>query len=429
MAKSVQSFDEYADLVRKSGIVEKNRLEAILSAFEQMPEGRPSDSFILAKRLMEDKLVTPWQNSHLLGGRSKGFFLGKYKLLNFLGTGGMSTVYLAEHIMMRRQVAIKVLLGAQVEQSRLERFHRECRAIAGLDHPNIVRAHDFDSDGKFHYLVMEFVEGCDLQSLVEKQGPLPHAEAADYIRQAADGLQHAHEAGMIHRDIKPANLLRDAKGVIKILDMGVARITNRDEVSLTLAGDEGMLGTVDYLSPEQALDSHNVDVRADIYSLGCTLYFLLTGNPPFSTGTQAQRLLAHQVQQPKAVSEIRQDVPSALIDICNRMIAKKPDDRYQTAGEVSRALASRSNGDSTAREENTSVIEASQSSSQQRTSAASTDTEVNSQQKTLAKIDGSVRTACTGCGAQFKAPSSAIGKRVRCPRCQAVFPVTASDPE
>ena len=185
---------------------------------------------------------------------------------------------------------------------------------------------------------MEYVEGRDLQHIVQEDGPLDYLAAADYIRQAAEGLAHAHQSGLIHRDVKPANLLVDQKNVIKLLDLGLARFTDEDKASLTVAFDENVLGTADYLAPEQALDSHGVDARADIYGLGCSMYFLLTGHPPFVGGTLPQRLMMHQKEPPPSIFLDRPDAPPDLVEICMKMMAKKPDDRYQSADEVAKAL-------------------------------------------------------------------------------------------
>ena len=300
----------------------------------------PADTDFVADRLVEAGLITRWQADRLLEGRHKGFFLGKYKLLDHLGTGGMSSVYLAEHVLMQRRVAIKVLPKDRVEDSSyLARFHREAQAAAALDHRNIVRAYDVDNEGNNHYLVMEYVEGRDLQHIVKEDGPLEYAAAAEYIRQAAEGLAHAHQAGLIHRDVKPANLLVDQKNVVKVLDLGLARFTDEGKASLTVEFDENVLGTADYLAPEQALDSHGVDARADIYGLGCSLYYLLTGHPPFPGGTLPQRLVMHQRQPPPSIFLDRPDAPQELVDICAKMMAKKPDQRYQSADEVAKVLA------------------------------------------------------------------------------------------
>lgn len=334
------TVDHFLDLVSRSKLVDPDRLQRTLAQWKAEGTDPASTSpQDLAARLVEAGLLTRWQCDKLLEGRYKGFFLNRYKLLDHLGTGGMSSVYLAEHVLMERRVAIKVLPKQRVQDaSYLERFHREAQASAALDHRNIVRAYDVDNDGVNHYLVMEYVEGCDLQRMVRKDGPLPCHIAAEYIRQAAEGLQHAHRAGLIHRDIKPANLLVDRKGVVKILDLGLARFTEDNRPSLTVAHDENVLGTADYLAPEQAVNSHKVDSRADIYSLGCALYFLLTGHPPFTHGTLPQRLIAHQRQPPPDIREERPDAPDDLIAICLRMMAKRPQQRYQTAGEVAEAL-------------------------------------------------------------------------------------------
>ncbi|HUY37018.1 MAG TPA: serine/threonine-protein kinase [Pirellulales bacterium] len=338
--------DTFIDLVRRSGLVDKDRLAEALAAADLKPregrqgDGGADDAQAMSRHLIDAGLLTDWQSKKLLEGRGRGFFLGKYKLLGHLGTGGMSAVYLAEHVNMQRRVAVKVLPVHRVhDSSYLARFYREARAAAALDHPNIVHAYDVDNQGDTHYLVMEFVRGQDLQQIVKGQGALPYETAADYIRQAADGLGHAHKVGLIHRDIKPANLLVDPNGVVKVLDLGLARFSDDEQVSLTIAHDENVLGTADYLAPEQAINSHTVDVRADIYSLGCTLYFALTGHPPFPDGTLTQRLMKHQTEEPVAIAKERRDAPPELVAICRRMMAKTREKRYQTATEVSQALS------------------------------------------------------------------------------------------
>jgi serine/threonine protein kinase len=332
------NIETFLDLVRRSGLVEKDRLQAIVAQWEK--EGKlPSEADEVGRRLVAENLISPWQCDRLLEGKYRGFFLGRYKLLGQLGSGGMSTVYLGEHVLMQRRVAIKVLPKNRVsDTSYLARFHREARAAASLDHPNIVRAYDVDNDGDTHYLVMEFIDGRDLQQTVKKGGRMDYATAADFIRQAAEGLGHAHTHGLIHRDVKPANLLVDQKNVVKVLDLGLARFTDEDRASLTVQYDENVLGTADYLAPEQALDSHGVDARADIYSLGCAFYFLLSGHPPFPDGTLPQRLMAHQKQQPPSIVKERADAPADLIEICMKMMAKKPADRYQSMSDVAQAL-------------------------------------------------------------------------------------------
>lgn len=334
--------ERFLELVKQSGLVEADALRRALAELKKKVGATPVDTQRLVDWLIECDLLTPWQCAKLCDGRHRGFFLGKYKLLSHLGSGGMSSVYLAEHVLMKRRVAIKVLPQYRVnDSSYLARFQREALAAAKLDHPNIVRAYDVDNDGNTHFLVMEYVPGRDLQVMVKDQGPLPFDKVADYIAQAAEALAYAHGAGLVHRDIKPANLLvsdESDEPTVKILDMGLARFADDDQPSLTVAHNEKVLGTADYLAPEQALDSHKADGRADIYSLGCTMYFLLTGRPPFAEGNLSQRLLAHQTQEPTSIAELRPDAPQELIEICGKMMRKRAADRYQNAQEVAQAI-------------------------------------------------------------------------------------------
>lgn len=328
----------YVEVIKKSGLVAAAKLDEAL-AEHTSERGEPTDSVELARYLEDKGLLTEWQNKKLLEGRHKGFFLGKHKLLRHLGSGGMSSVYLAEHTRLKRLDAVKILPVSRInDSSYLERFQLEARAIASLDHPNIIRVWDVDNEGNVHFMCMEYLEGEDLEKLVKRNGPMTAREAAQSIRQAAAGLAHAHQRGMIHRDIKPGNLFRDQSGTVKVLDLGLARLTGNDK-SLTVQHNEKVLGTADYLSPEQALNSHTVDHRTDLYSLGCTLYFLLTGRPPFPDGTLAQRLMKHQVEEPVPESEFRDDIPEALLEIRRTLTAKNPADRYQTAQEVQRVLS------------------------------------------------------------------------------------------
>jgi serine/threonine-protein kinase len=329
----------FVELVAKSRLVDHAALEKFLAQFRDRfgPE-LPQDVGQLSRAMVDVGLLTAWHSEKLLAGKYKGFFLGKYKLLGHIGTGGMSSVYLAEHTRLHDKRAIKVLPRTRVKDATyLARFQLEAKAIASLNHPNIVLAYDIDNEGDVHYIVMEYVEGIDLQGLVRRDGPLPPAQAALLLAQAADGLQHAHQRGVIHRDVKPANLLLDLEGKIRLLDMGLALVSAEEE-SLTVLHNENVLGTADYLAPEQALNSHQVDHRADIYGLGCTLYFLLTGRPPFPEGTLAQRIAKHQKAMPTSIRKLREDCPGELEGICVKMMQKEAKYRYQSAAEVADAL-------------------------------------------------------------------------------------------
>jgi eukaryotic-like serine/threonine-protein kinase len=333
------TINEFLTIGYRSGLLEKGPVEALLEAWQQ--DNRihqvPRE---LADSLIGEGLLTRFQAEKLLDGRWRGFIISdKYRLLALLGTGGMGQVYLCEHILMGRNVALKVLPRSQAgDAASLARFRREARAVARLDHPNIVRAHDIDCEDKLHFLVLEFVDGCNLHDFVRKNGTLTAARAAHYIRQAALGLQHAHEAGLVHRDIKPGNLLLDRQGTVKLLDMGLARFFHEDTGAFVKEFEAGyIIGTADYVAPEQIVDSR-VDVRADIYSLGGTFYYLLVGKSPFQDGTTPQKMIWHQVRQPKSLRVLRPDVPEGLVEVIDQMLAKEPGRRYQTPAEVAAAL-------------------------------------------------------------------------------------------
>lgn len=269
----------------------------------------------------------------------------RYRILSKLGEGGMGVVYKAEHRMMGRVVAVKVLNARTTAAAgSVDRFRREVRVASKLDHPNIVTAFDADDAGDLLFLVMEYIDGISLDKLVGKRGPLPIAMACQFARQTALALQHAHEKGMVHRDIKPHNLMVTRKGQLKVLDFGLARAVQSEGMtsSQTAAGmtsPELVVGTPDFLAPEQARNSTTVDIRADIYSLGCTLFFLLTGQTPFPGGHPFEKMIAH-VQEPVPDSSVfRPEIPPALAMIVGQLMAKKAEDRPQTPLEVANTLA------------------------------------------------------------------------------------------
>jgi serine/threonine-protein kinase len=329
-----QAATEFIDLARRSGLVSHDQITSVLDDSDlSLDESGP-----IASKLVSAGLITTWQSEQLLSGRYNGFFIGRYKVLAKLGRGGMGSVFLAEHLEMGRKVAVKVLTGRLAEQPEyLDRFRQEARAAARVDHPNIVRAFDVGHEGNVHFLVMEYIAGSNLQELVEVDGKLDYRLAADYIRQAACGLAHVHAKGLIHRDIKPANLLVDQQRVVKIVDLGLARL-EEEPATVADSDEQQILGTVDYLAPEQSFDSFNVGPVADIYSLGCSLYYLLTGRPPFPTGKVAERVLGHRNREPDNLFDLRPDAPAALVAVCQKMMAKRPDDRYQSADDVMNIL-------------------------------------------------------------------------------------------
>jgi eukaryotic-like serine/threonine-protein kinase len=337
---STITADKLIELVRKSQLSDESTIDAALEKIRQEHNGElPSDPVELAKCLERLKIITRWHSEKLMLGKYKGFFLGKYKLLGHIGSGGMSSVYLAEHIRMRDLRAIKVLPQSKLgKSSYLARFQQEAKAIATLNHPNIVRAFDIDNQGDTHYIVMEYVDGDDLQAIIKKKGPLSFEKAAYYSAQIARGLYHAHEAGLIHRDVKPANVLIRKDGAVKLLDLGLALFSDESQASLTIEHNDKVLGTADYLAPEQALNSHTVDLRADLYGLGCTLYFLLTGHPPFPEGSIAQRIAKHQKEMPKEIRKIRPECPGELEGICWKLLQKDPKYRYASALQTAEAL-------------------------------------------------------------------------------------------
>jgi serine/threonine protein kinase len=329
------SREEFLQDLKDSGLFSPADLEKS-AAME------PGDGEALAQRLIVAGKLTRFQAAAVLQKRFEELVIGNYQVLDRLGAGGMGTVFKARHRRMKRIVALK-LLSRQVAQSErfVQRFQREVEAVAQLSHPNIVMAYDADEAEAGHFLVMEFVDGRDLATEVQKRGPLPVAEVVDGIAQAARALEYAHGQGIIHRDIKPANLLRDVHGVVKVADLGLARFNEQfdrheEMTALTQAGS--IMGTVDFMPPEQALGLTTIDHRADIYSLGCTLHFLLTGEPPYKGPTMMAILLKHREGPIPLLRAARSDVPAALDDLFRRMVAKKPEERPAVMSEVVRAL-------------------------------------------------------------------------------------------
>jgi serine/threonine protein kinase len=327
--------DDLLGMARRTGVVNEALLDACVVRLVSAG-GLPAAPADLAEALVRERVLTAYQAEQLLRGKWRRFIIGKYKILDRLGEGGMGSVFLCEHAFMRRRVAVKVLPPSRAANpSSLRRFYREARALAGLDHPNIVRAFDIDQDGALHFLVMEYLDGPTLKALVRKCGPLAVGMAADYVRQVAKGLEYGHEAvGLIHRDIKPSNLLVNARGTVKILDFGLAYFYDEE----CERSRSRVFSTADYLAPEQLRDDYRPDVRSDLYSLGASFYFLLTGQNLFPGGDSSEKRLSHQLRQPTPIRDLRPDVPEALAAVVDRMLAKEPDERFASPAEVAAVL-------------------------------------------------------------------------------------------
>ncbi|MGA2034637.1 MAG: bifunctional serine/threonine-protein kinase/formylglycine-generating enzyme family protein [Thermoguttaceae bacterium] len=333
------TVEQFIERLTESGLISAQEI----SSFQQQlpPERRPKDVQQFAQALVQRGKLTKYQAQAVYQGKAKGLVFGEYVVLDKLGEGGMGIVLKAQHRRMKRLVAVKMIAKKEIgSPDAIKRFYREVEAAAKLNHPNIVTAHDASEHEGVHYLVMEYVEGKDLAALAKERGPLPIGQTVDYIVQAARGLQYAHEQGIVHRDIKPSNLLVDKKGTVKILDMGLALVAGLadgdDQDRLTTSGQ--LMGTCDYMAPEQALDTHCADARADIYSLGCTFYRLLTGHVPYKGETMMQVLMAHRESPIPSLRNERPDAPPQLDAAYQKMVAKEPSDRYQTMTAVITAL-------------------------------------------------------------------------------------------
>ncbi len=333
------STERFIDTASKSGVLTAAEAATLRAAAEGQ---LAADADTLARTLVQQGKLTRFQAAAVYQDRAESLLLGNYVILDKLGAGGMGQVFRARHRKMDRIVALKVLSKKSLASpDALPRFQREVRAAAKLTHPNIVTAHDADEAGNVHYLVMEYVEGKDLSNLVKASGPMSVPQAIDCIVQAARGFEYAHREGIVHRDVKPSNLLLDKHGVVKILDMGLARVDNplagpESGDGLTTSGS--IMGTVDFMSPEQALDTKQADQRSDIYSLGCTFYHLLTAKKLYDGDTMMKKLLAHRQQPIPSLRAVRPETPAAVDAVYTKMVAKNPHERFQTMREMREAL-------------------------------------------------------------------------------------------
>ena len=332
----------FFDRLRQKRLLSDAELEQTASRFGH---GEAVES--IAGSLVKEGVLTPYQVRQVCSGDTQPLTLGQYRLLDELGRGGMGHVYKALHTIMGRMVAIKVISPELVKDPvAVEWFRREVRASTHLVHPNIVMAYDANEAEGLHFLVMEYVEGVTLDTLVKQNGPLPVEHTCALMRQAALGLQHAHEKGMVHRDIKPGNLLipRPASDqppdvLVKIVDFGLARLQNKStSETIQLRPQAGVLGTPDFISPEQSRDIHATDIRSDLYSLGCSFYYALAGRVPFPGETAVEKLIKHLMERAEPLEKVRSEVPPAVAAIVKKLMAKDPEARYQTPAELAREL-------------------------------------------------------------------------------------------
>ncbi|MCC9604416.1 protein kinase [Blastopirellula sp. JC732] len=345
------SADALRDVLLQAGVLEERELAAILQ------DRQVSTALELGNLLIGRGLLTAFQLRAIEHGKTRGIRLGHYIVLDKVGEGGMGHVYKARHFRMNRVVALKILSRKHMRNpQKIQRFFQEVEAAARLTHPNIVTAYDAGESEGLHFLVMELIDGPDLAKLVKEQGPLSPSQAIDVIKQAATGLAYAHEQGLVHRDIKPDNILLDQRGVVRILDLGIARIVDSAEDDVETASPEtgilgatsrrnltvegSIMGTASFMSPEQSVDSKQVDRRGDIYSLGCTLYYLLSGSPPFQEKSVQDIVMAHRQEPAPDIRNFRSDVSQGIADIMQKCMAKSPSDRFQNAEELLAALSS-----------------------------------------------------------------------------------------
>ena len=334
------SSGDFVHQLRASALIDEPALNQYLQDLRQ-DDDLPHPPEFLAGWMVRDGLLTSFQAEQLLQGRYRNFLVGKYKLLQPLGSGGMSMVFLCEHVETGKRAAIKIpTIRDGSGPAILARFFREARIIAGLNHPNVVRAYEIDcTSDHVNYIIMDFVEGVGLDELVRRRSVLAPGHAAQYIAQTATGLQHIHDAGLIHRDLKPGNLLLDREGIVKILDLGLARMRHDSERITDTFKDGVILGTADFIAPEQTIIGGEIDTRADIYSLGATFYYMLAGQTPFPERKISEKIQGHQSREPISVRKHQHTVPEEMAKVLAKMMAKKPEDRYQTAREVADALA------------------------------------------------------------------------------------------
>ncbi len=323
-------------IIRKSGVLSDKQFEDVKS--KVLAGGYPKDSIALAQKLVKEKILTDYQVRRFLQNKPHGLTVGKYVIQDRLGSGSMGRVYKAQHVLMGRSVALKVIAPEIVSNQRVvSRFQREMKLVGRLDHPNVVRAFDADQVGNILYIVMEYVQGQSLGQRYRAKGPLDPLEVVGYMAQAALGLAHAHAQGIVHRDVKPSNLFLTPENQVKVLDLGLGILMESDSESSFATADGIAVGTIDYMSPEQACGK-DVDGRSDLYSLGCAMHHMITGQLAFPGNSPVERLGKRINGKPVPVNQIVNNIPPGLVEVMSRLLANRPSERFQTAQEAAEAL-------------------------------------------------------------------------------------------
>ena len=354
MATPSTDVTEFCGLLSKSKLLPSEEVDSLHKRWKDETQGGNEQIEAFGKYLVSRRILTPWQSAMVQRGRADGFFLERYKILDQIGKGQMGGVYKAVHSL-GQMVALKILPASRAKDQRvLGRFQREARLLTQLDHPNVVRAFQVGDSGGRHFIVMEFLEGETLDEVLSRRKKLPVGEAVRLVRQALDGLQHLHDRRMVHRDVKPSNLMitpasgkgpadNTWEGTIRIVDIGLGRelfdeSAPEGAIDTQLTVEGAVVGTPDYMAPEQAKDARSADIRADIYSLGCVLYHSVTGRTPFTDSNIMTQMLRHATENPPPLASVSDGIPAGLQQVLDKMLAKRPEDRYQTPAEGSQAL-------------------------------------------------------------------------------------------
>ncbi len=354
MATPSTDVTEFCSLLSKSKLLPSEEVDSLHKRWKDETQGGNDQIEAFGKYLVSKRILTPWQSAMVQRGRADGFFLERYKILDQIGKGQMGGVYKAVHSL-GQMVALKILPASRAKDQRvLGRFQREARLLTQLDHPNVVRAFQVGDSGGRHFIVMEFLEGETLDEVLSRRKKLPVGEAVRLVRQALDGLQHLHDRRMVHRDVKPSNLMitpasgkgpadNTWEGTIRIVDIGLGRelfdeSAPEGAIDTQLTVEGAVVGTPDYMAPEQAKDARSADIRADIYSLGCVLYHSVTGRTPFTDSNIMTQMLRHATENPPPLASVSDGIPAGLQQVLDKMLAKRPEDRYQTPAEGAEAL-------------------------------------------------------------------------------------------